>query len=78
MAPAANKEASVIMENGRVTSGIDSTGPKENAALRVSKARCWRLVLLGEQVEGSDNVGEIGNKFAIEVRKSKERLNTLD
>ena len=44
MAPAANREASVMMENGRVTSGIDSTGPEEKAALRVSNARCWRLV----------------------------------
>ena len=40
MAPAANKEASVIMENGRVISGIDSTGPEEKAALRVSNAHC--------------------------------------
>ena len=40
MAPAANREASVIIENGRVTSGIDKTGPEEKAALRVSNARC--------------------------------------
>ena len=38
------KEASVMMENGRVTSGIDGTGPEEKVVLRVSKARCWRLV----------------------------------
>ena len=44
MAPAANREALVMMENGRVTSGIDSMGPKEKAALRVSNARCWRSV----------------------------------
>ena len=40
MAPAANREASVIIENGRVMSGIDKTGPEEKAALRVSNARC--------------------------------------
>ena len=40
MAPAANKDASVMIENGRVTSGMDSTGPKEKAALRVSNACC--------------------------------------
>ena len=40
MAPAANREASVIIENGRVTSGIDKTGPEEKAALRVSNAHC--------------------------------------
>ena len=44
MAPAANREASVMIENGRVTSGIDSRGPEEKAALRVSNACCWRLV----------------------------------
>ena len=36
------------------------------------------MILPGEQVEGGDNVGEVGNKFAIEVRKSEERSNTLD
>ena len=44
MAPAANKEASVMIENGQVTSGMDKTGPEEKAALRVSNACCWRLV----------------------------------
>ena len=44
MAPAANKEASVMIENGRVMSGMDKTGPKEKAILRVSNAHCWRLV----------------------------------
>ena len=44
MAPAANKEASVMIKNGRVTLGIEKTGPKEKAALRVSNAHCWRLV----------------------------------
>ena len=40
MAPAVNKEVSVMIENGRVTSGMDSTGPEEKAALRVSNAHC--------------------------------------
>ena len=40
IAPVANKEASVIMEKGQVTSGIDNTGPEEKAALRVSNAHC--------------------------------------
>ena len=40
MVPTANKEASVMMENGRVTSGIDSTGPEEKAALRVLNVHC--------------------------------------
>ena len=44
MAPAANKEASVMIENGRVTSRIDKTGPEEKAALRVLNAHCWRAV----------------------------------
>ena len=44
MAPAANREASVMTKNGRVTSGIDSTGPEEKAALRVLNAHCWRSV----------------------------------
>ena len=48
MALAANKETSVMIENGRVTSGMDKTGPEEKAALRVSNAHCWRLVLPGE------------------------------
>ena len=39
-----NKEALVMMENGRVTSGMDKTGPEEKAALRVLNAWCWRLV----------------------------------
>ena len=38
--PRANREASIMMENGRVTSGMVSTGPKEKAALRVSNAHC--------------------------------------
>ena len=44
MAPAVNKEASVMIENGRVMLGMDETGPEEKAALRVSDACCWRLV----------------------------------
>ena len=36
------------------------------------------LVLSCEQVERSDYVGEVGDKFAIEVRKSKERSNAFD
>ena len=44
MAPAANKEASVMIENGWVMLGMDKTGPKEKATLRVSNVCCWRLV----------------------------------
>ena len=40
MAPAANREASVMIENGRVTSGMDKTGPEEKAVLRVSNVCC--------------------------------------
>ena len=40
MAPAANREASVMIENGQVTSGMDKTGPEEKAVLSVSNARC--------------------------------------
>ena len=40
MAPAANREASVMIENGWVVSRIDNTGPEEKAALRVSNAHC--------------------------------------
>jgi hypothetical protein len=34
MAPAARREASVIMEKGRVVSGIERTGAEENVVLR--------------------------------------------
>ena len=44
IAPAANKEASVIMENGWVTSGICRTGVEEKMCLRHSKACCWSWV----------------------------------
>ena len=36
------------------------------------------LIFSGEQVEGSDNVGEVGDKFTIEVCKSEERSDTFD
>ena len=36
------------------------------------------LVLPGEQIKGSNNVGEVGDKFAIKIRKPEERANTLD
>ena len=49
IAPVANKEASVIMENGRVTSGICRTGVEEKMCLRRSKAHCWSWV----QAQGS-------------------------
>ena len=48
-APAANKEVSVMMENGRVTSGIYRTGAEEKMCLRCSKAHCWSWV----QTQGS-------------------------
>ena len=38
--PAANKEVSVIMENGRVMSGIRRTGAEEKMCLRHLKAHC--------------------------------------
>lgn len=44
MVPTANKEVSVMIENGRVTSGMDRTGPEKKTALRVSNAHCWRGV----------------------------------
>ena len=37
-----------------------------------------RLILLCEQVEGGDNVGEVGDEFAIEVRKSEKGSDALD
>ena len=48
-ASAANKEVSVMMENGQVTSGIRRTGAEEKMCLRRSKARCWSWV----QTQGS-------------------------
>ena len=36
------------------------------------------LILSGEQVERGNDVGKVGNKFVIEIRKSKERVNTFD
>ena len=44
IAPAVNREVSVMIENGRVTSGMDKMGPEEKAALRVSNVCCWREV----------------------------------
>ena len=38
---AANREASVMIEKGQVTSGILRTGVEEKMCLRHSKARCW-------------------------------------
>ena len=40
-APAASKEALVMMEKGQVTSGICRTGAEEKIHLRCSKASCW-------------------------------------
>ena len=36
------------------------------------------MILPSEQVKGSNNVGEVGDKFVIEIHKPKERANTLD
>ena len=36
------------------------------------------LVLSSEEVEGGDDMGEIGNEFVIEIGKSKERKNAFD
>ena len=48
-APAANKEALVMMEKGRVTSGIRRMGAEEKMYLRHLKAHCWSWV----QTQGS-------------------------
>ena len=42
--PAANKEASVMMEKGRVTSGIRRMGADEKICLRCSNAHCWSWI----------------------------------
>ena len=39
-APAASREASVMMEKGQVTSGIQRTGADEKICLRRSNTRC--------------------------------------
>ena len=36
------------------------------------------MVLLSEEVKWGDNMGEVRDKFAIEIRKSKERAYTFD
>ena len=36
------------------------------------------LVLPSEEVKWGDNMGEIGDEFAIEIRESKERAYTFD
>ena len=43
-APAARREASVMREKGRETSGIHRTGAEEKIIFRVSKAFCWGSV----------------------------------
>ena len=43
-APVANKEASVMMKKGQVTSGIRRTGVDENICLRRSNTHCWSWV----------------------------------
>ena len=48
-APAAGKEASVMMEKGQVMSGICRAGAEEKIHLRCSKASCWSQV----QTQGS-------------------------
>ena len=84
-APVANKEASVMMEKGQVTSGICRTGADEN--IHMFEAFEHLLLELGphpglpfasEQVEGGDNVREIWDEFPVEVGKPSEQLNSLD
>ena len=48
-APAASREALVMMEKGRKTLGIWRTGVEEKIHLSSSKAPCWR----GVQFQGS-------------------------
>ena len=48
-APAASREASVMIEKGQVTSRIHRTGVEEKIHLRFSKASCWSQV----QIQGS-------------------------
>ena len=40
-APAANREASVMIEKGWVTSGILRTRAEEKMCLKCLKAHCW-------------------------------------
>ena len=47
-APAANREALVIIEKGWIISGICRTGVEEKICLRHSKASCWSQV----QIQG--------------------------
>ena len=44
IAPAANREAPVMIENRQVTSEMVKTGPEEKVVLRVLNAHCWRGV----------------------------------
>ena len=37
-----------------------------------------RLILSCEEIEGGDDVGEIGDKFAIKAHKSEERSDAFD
>ena len=43
-APAASREALVMMEKGCVTSGIQRTGADEKMCLRCLNAHCWSWV----------------------------------
>ena len=36
------------------------------------------MVLSGEQIERGNDIGEVGDKFAIKIRKPEEGVNTLD
>ena len=36
------------------------------------------MILSGEQIERGDNIGEVGDKFTIEIHKSKKRSNTFN
>ena len=36
------------------------------------------LILSGEQIERGDDIGEVGDKFVIKIRKPEEGANTLD
>ena len=56
-APAANREASVMMEKGRVTSGIRRTGAEEKMCLRHSKAFCWSWVHVISHIINQVNSG---------------------
>ena len=61
----------------------EDQGRQENGVQRVESLLLGfspgpRVILLGEQDDGCDNVGVIGNEFSVKVRKAKEGAYTFD